>query len=214
MKFKNQFFLKLKPVSLSSAIIIINLSSLITQANTSLRLPILITDGNSKIYQIKDFSPILNLTQIHIPKTLDLNTLTDSDEIQSIENQVQSLSNVTSRNLKLLKSAELKTYINTNLDNKLCYTGSKEIALRLFPQFTNEFFPANLLWVGYRFSGESHFKNFESSEVMDEKVNQLIPNEDKVKWLTEELKVNDIQIITKSLSSNTYEAQTISFCKN
>lgn len=207
-------FLSLLLVFLPPAILFISISS---QASTSLRIPVLITNQKAEIFQTKDFAKILDRAQINIPSTIDLNLLTDSEDINQIESQVDILSQVTAIPLRLIKTAHLKTFVSANLENKLCYVGNKEFALRLFPQFTNDLFAADMAWLGYRFSGESVFRDFETSDKMD--LNKVVRNvslDQQVQWLTTDLKTTDIQILTQNRNKNstsTTEMQVVSICK-
>lgn len=184
-----------------------------TQAATSLHLPVLVSSGKYQIFQLKDFSTVLQSSQLQIPKTIELNALTDIEEIEEIEQQIQILSNVVNKPLKLVKSADLKTYIDNNLEDKLCYTGNREMALRLFPHFNSDFFPADLQWIGYRFSGESTFKDFSSNETLPKTFLNTISLNNQFQWLTQSMKITDIQILTLNKKTNTIEMQVISMCE-
>lgn len=185
-----------------------------SQAATSLHLPVLVSSGKYQIFQLKDFSTVLQSSQLQIPKTIELNALTEVEEIEEIEQQIQILSNVVNKPLKLVKSADLKTYIDNNLEDKLCYTGNPEIALRLFPHFNSDFFPADLQWIGYRFSGESTFKDFTSSQALPKTFLNTISLSNQLQWITQSMKITDIQILTLNKKTNSIEMEVISMCES
>lgn len=183
------------------------------QAATALHLPVLVSSGKSQIFQLKDFSTALQRSQLQIPKTIELNALTEIEEIEAIEQQIQVLSQVVNEPLKLVKTADLKIYIDSRLEDKLCYTGNREIALRLFPHFNSEFFPADLQWLGYRFAGESSFKDFSSKEALAKTILNTISLSHQLQWITQSMKNTDIQILTLNKKTNAIEMEVVSMCE-
>jgi len=178
---------------------LLSFTSISSKAATVVRFPILLKE-NGKIMQIQDVAKDLEKAQVNLPEAVELNFINSPEEVlPQLNTSVDKLSQLRNSNLQLVLETEIKTFLMSNIKNKLCYYGDRNLALRLLPHFSSSFFAGGTTWVGYRLKGQSDFNDFTQDKKAELSGYQSAA---ALKRIQQALKMNlkdeDIQIFTEA----------------
>lgn len=182
--------MNLKQVSTNLALsLLIAVSVDCAFAETTIQMPILIKGGLSahsqKIYQVKDFATVITAKKIELPASVQLSLLNTADDVvPQIEKSIDRLSQASSKKLELATDENIATYVSKTIENKLCYTGQKLMAVKMLPHLADYFLNSSTAWVGYKTSEDKSFKSYKDNSDLKDARSQVVVAEEEILVLT------------------------------